>query len=64
MTKYFESEEFHKEIEEHKKRIEVARARNENAIPWISCGLVVVVFIYGVILLFLWARDNRKEKEQ
>ncbi len=63
-TKHIETEEFQKEMEEIKKRMEVARVKNENAIPWISYGFYLALFIYGCIFLFLWLRDNRKVIEK
>jgi len=64
IMKYFGSKEFQDEIEEHKKRIEAARVKNENAIPWISYGFYLVILIYGCIFVFLWLRNNRKTSEK
>lgn len=64
VTKYVEKKEFQDEMEENKRRIETARVKNENAIPWISYGFYLVILIYGCIFVFLWLRDNRKTIEK
>ena len=61
LSEFFETEEFKKEMEEHKKKIEAIRLKNENAIPWISYGFYLVIFIYGCVFVHAWLREYRKQ---
>ncbi len=63
-TKYVESEEFQKKIEDTKERLRIAREKHDNAIPWVTYSFYVVGFIYGCIFLFLWIREKRNEREK